>query len=430
LAGRDHLGLRREAAMKGRSIKRLGVLLLTVLVWASLGLASSYDVYKAGVPDQDKPGPDNSCWLAAAANALSAAGWGEASTVYQTLRSHFQSPSGEIRGGWSPVAINWWLLNHGLNPDSAHYNYSASRYTDVTVIDRYPGALSASDYDKLLSELERCQYVNVGGGGHTMTLVGGNRSTAEKKVSVWHDPDGDEGPPEGDDDDWQNSFDGDKWSIALKEWDLQRQWATILCPGLKKPKAAIENYDIRYYMDMDICSGDLYERMMVAGAHKDDYTGPEGTLMGPHWSEVPGEENALIVPNERLGGLHKEIWLLIDFVDRPAGDAPAVEIVDAAGRSYEPDAATWSPDRGQVMLHWTLADQPDWEKVLFPSEDYRDLYDIKSSLPQGSIKDWNLATLCVPEPVTALGVLLGVGGLAGYVRRRRVAGGARWNARP
>ena len=256
-----------------------------LLMAAGPAAAQMYDVYKNGVPDADKlpgtPPPDNSCWINSAANALAGGGWGtgpdvqaRADNIRNDLTNHF----GTTNAGWSSLAINWWLFNHGLNSGSADYD-PAGAYTDVTYINQ---RLKDVDYDFLLDELARCQYVNVSftipfaEAGHEMTLVGGNYSPAHVpppptnplQVSVWHDGDRDQG---GTDDDqianvWKNSYwDIDYWNTPENpDDDWEAMGATLLCPGLTKPDDAMRNFDVAWFKDMDP-AGNLVNDMLVSG---------------------------------------------------------------------------------------------------------------------------------------------------------------------
>ena len=135
--------------------------------------------------------------------------------------------------------------------------------------------------------------------------------------------------------------------------------------------------------------------------------------MDPYWGE---QTNDFYLPNEKIEGMWKEIWLLVDYIDRNPVADPGILIEDPDGDQYNPDSITWSADGGQVLLHWKLDDQPDWEKIIFPDASYRNLYDISTGLG-GTVKDWNVATLCVPEPISLS--LLAIGGAVLLRRRRR-----------
>lgn len=408
-------------------------LLLTGLWLALASAASAYDVYKPNVPDLDKPVPaDNSCWLASAANLLGGTGWGNTNQIYNTLKGHFDNAP-----GWSSVAINWWIYTQGLNPGSPDFNPNPANYLDVTIIAPV-GGLTAANYDSLLNnELSRCQFVNVGfeipgaSVGHEMTLVGGNWSNTlpppgGSPVSVWHDNQGDLTPPAGDDDEHNNVF-----VAAPQFWrvdylgtplnpndDYEAQTATVFCPGKLKPASAIQNYDVAWFKDMNVENNTLFNTMLTAGTKNGVYKLPNGSTL-PEWLD----ETKLQVPNELLPNMHKELWLMVDFIDRGhiAGDALLnVSVQDDAGLVFSPTDVELSADGGQAVLHWVLPNQPAWETLIFPDPSYNTLYNISTGLG-GVVKDWNLATNCVPEPAA---IVLLISAAFGWwvIARRRPAG--------
>ena len=73
-------------------------------------------------------------------------------------------------------------------------------------------------------------------------------------------------------------------------------------------------------------------------------------------------------------------------------------------------SVTFSEGGGQILYHWTLLDQPNSERLIFPDETFYYL--------SGDVKDFNLATDCVPEPSTFVLLALGLMGLAFYRWRR------------
>jgi hypothetical protein len=417
--------------------------MVALLAYNGVAVAQ-YNVYSNGVPDVDKPVPaDNSCWIASAANNLAAAGWGTGATVQQRADNIYNNDLMPHYGngawaGWSSVAINYWLLNHAYNPSSANYDPTIN-YNDTTIIRK---RLIDVDYDWLLDELNQnpAQQVNVSFDiptaevGHEMTLVGGNYSPVHMppalppvppQVSVWHDNQGDLTAPAGDDDEYTNIwFAGPFWNIDRHQTpgnpndDWEAIGATTLCPGIPKPKSAIDNFDVAWYKDM-VGPGTLVNKFRVAGASYGTYSDDQGGI-DPYWVQDPTnpEEPELIIPNEERPDLHKEIWLSVDYIDRNHAGDPGITILAGDGISYTPDEILWSDDGGQVRLHWTLENQPAWEKLIFPNTSYRDLYNISTGLG-GDVKDWNLATECVPEPATMS--LLALGGLAVLRRRRRRA---------
>lgn len=403
----------------------LAVLLVTVQVRA----AALYDVYKwsqvgeppDAVPDVNKnpatPPPDNTCWLGVAANMLAGAGWGlsgataqqNADAIYGQLTAHF----GTLQPGWEERAINWWLLNYGYNPNAPDIQYYAPTrtYNDVTHVER---TLTAADYDFLLDELARCQYVGVSfmdpanvEVGHAMTLVGGNYSMLRQpppnvppQVAVWHDTDdglvGDNamtnrwGPG--------NNWYVDYWKTPENpNDDFLAENYTTLCPGLQKPREAIENYDVAFYKDMEPATGMWFNTFRVAGKQP---------FAVPHWES---DYLTLHVYNEENPDLQKKIYLLVDYLDRDNGIDPGVLLITEEDfNGIAPTHVTFSADLGQILFEWDLTYQPEEEWIRFPSIWYHDL--------AGDVKDFNIATICVPEPATM--ALLALGGIA-LLRRRK-----------
>ena len=322
---------------------------ICLLLAAAPAAAQQYDVYKNGVPDVDKPAPDQTCWINSAANVLAGGGWGTGANAQARavgIRSDLTAHFGTVTPGWSSVAINWWLLNHGLNSGSADYDPNGT-YTDVTYM------------DKRLTDLD-----------------------------YW-----DTGPN------------------VIDEWEADG--ATLLCPGLTKPDEAMGNYDVAYFKDMD-AAGNLFNNMREAGDKVGVYTFDDGNSV-PYW-EPDTQVHEFYLPNEEVPDMWKEVWLLIDYIDRGHITTPDITIVDDEGTEHYPDSSEWSTDSGQVLLHWKLDDQPAWEKIVFPDASYRDLYDISTGLG-GDVKDWNVATICVPEPISLS--LLAMGTMVLLRRRRR-----------
>ncbi|MBN2291046.1 MAG: PEP-CTERM sorting domain-containing protein [Pirellulales bacterium] len=380
------------------------------------------------IPDVDKnpanapPPPlvDNSCWMAAASNLLAGAGWGlstqtpqqNADAIYGHMTSHFNI----INGGFTYRAINWWLYNYGYNPDdtTGYYN-PGNMYSDVTYVER---TLTAGDYDYLLGELASTpnnQYVAVSfilpapaECGHVMTLVGGNYSTsAGSQTSVWHDSDQDVG---GTDDDTYTNVWGGGGPTATWWLDYGNtgpggdDWLAdayhMLCPGLTKPQDAMENYDWAYYRDQN-ASGDWFLNSREAGLKAADFD-------DPYW----WDSNTLVVDNELIQDQRKNVYLLIDYIDQDNNSDPGITLISSEDELTEiaPTLIEYSDDYGQILLTWELDHQPAWEKIIFPASKYHDL-----SL---DVKDFNIATICVPEPSTMLMLALAVIGFNLVFRRR------------
>jgi hypothetical protein len=366
--------------------------------------AQAYDVYKNGIPDVDKipgvPPPDNACWQAAAANVLAGAGWGLAGqthqqngdAIYAQLNAHF----GTAQPGCGYKAINWWLLNYGYNPNAPDPNYynPTIKYNDVTYVYK-PSGLWASDYEWLLDELVRApgQYVTVAfdkgtSVGHEMALVGGNYTPwhvpagGMPQDSVWHDSDQDTG---GTDDDphanmWSAPNPGGTWRLDYQDDGLPgNDWLanayTTLCPGLQKPKEAIEFYDVAYFKDMNPNTGVWFNTFREAGKKKDAFT-------DPNWEN----DARLHIGNEAVAGKWKQVCLLVDYFDRDNNLNPNITLDTDQQTAIPPTRVDFSLDSGQIRLLWQLQYQPGWETVVFPNANYFNL--------SGDVKDFNIATLC------------------------------------
>ena len=403
-----------------------GIVILTLMAAMVLpAMGAVYDVYKDGVPDTNKnpavPPPDNSCWLATAANILGAGGWGNAATIYSDLTAQF----GTSLGGNCPAAAKWWVHNIGLNSASSGYNPNTD-YVNFRVISK---TLGAADYDFLLDELVRCQYVSVAWQwgaslGHCMTLVGGNYATrasqSNNAVSVWHDSDdGIAGGSVRANIGFTSSLNppytppGTAWQIMIGPNLAWSEEAFLECPGVPKPVSAVGNFDVHYYDGPVLQEGHyvVTPQMLTTGGKYGQYTAPDGSggqTVDPRWdsgTQLP----TLIIPNEEIVDLYKVMYISVDFHDPiPDGTLPDIDVFDDAGLEVLLDSWQWAPDMGQVLLTYVFDDQPAWEQVVFPGDEYVML--------DGNIMEWNIATECVPEPVTL--ALLALGGLA-LLRRRR-----------
>lgn len=432
------------------------------------------DVDKAGIqqgvpvvpPVPPNPGPaanDNGCWAAVASNVLAGAGWGvgataqqKADNIYQDFITNFKLLAADTYltvGGSCAAGAKWWVHNIGLNPayDGAGYTPTCT-YVNFKEINR---TLYQPDYDFLLGELQRCQYVGVKfytGGDlmHGMTMVGGNWSPvagglAAQQWSVWHNSDN-EGVGTDDEVYWNEWTGGGVppiWYLDTNSPPTQGQtgddWIAegyfTVCPGVPKPQSAIENFDVHYYVGINGLAGgdpDFYLTgidMLTTGTNYQTYTGPGGQGdWDPTWDSQ--DENTLIVPNLEDDSLSKKIYLSIDFNDPilPIGaelgeaDLPDIQVFDDADLEADLIDFAWSQDpdgtlNGEQVLLTFLFDgyQPAWEKVVFPSDEYVNI-DLCGNVGY-NVYEWNLATECVPEPVTL--ALVGLGAIGLVIRRRR-----------
>jgi len=368
------------------------------------------------IPDVDKnataPPPDNSCWMAAASNLLAAAGWGPSSqtpqqnadAIYGHMTSHFLIAN----GGQTSKAVNWWLMNYGYNPDdtSGYYNPGMS-YSNVAYESKM---FTATDYDNLLGKLVNNEYVAVSWTlpppaelGHAMTLVGGNYSTSPgSQTSVWHDSDQTIGA-NGDD------THGNVWTRGFWELDYNNDGPVndytasayhMLSPGLTKPQNAVENYDWAYFRDQ-VPTGDWTIASREAGLKAEDFA-------DPYWE---GDSKTLVIGNEYIQDMRKEVYLLIDYADHDNNSDPGITLVSSADElnPLNPTRIEYATDFGQILLTWELDHQPAWEKIIFPHVKYHDI-----SLDVQTI---NVATICVPEPSSMVMLALSMMGLFGLRRR-------------
>jgi hypothetical protein len=422
--------------------------LIAVFVIAADGLAQDYDVdefdvYKYSqpvegeqpqpfpVPDVDKlgvpPGPppmgDNSCWQATAANLLGAAGYGigaDPQTRANAIYGQLTNDLGVFNMGSADRAINYWLYTYGKNPDEADYQPD-NDYTDVTVFNP-EGNLIPPHYNHLLDELERCQYAGVmfSNPDHSMTLVGGDRMVFDEVNNVWQDADSIWHDSDWDQPDVVVDMNDD---VYISSTNINGNWVlrgypaadptgpalgyVTLCPGLNKPEDAVTNYDVAYYMqalDADQVLDDPEFR--EAGAMADVYA-------DPFWVPTGNQEVIVEIGNESMPEMHKEVYLLVDYVDQVPGrkDLERIVLVDDAGVEWLPTRVEPSDDDGQLLFVWVLDYQPPFEWIKFPDDAYQNLTE--------HVKDWNVATQCVPEPVTVALVGLGLAGLAARRRRRK-----------
>lgn len=402
---------------------------------------SQPEVNKVAIPDVDKPvmgdPNDMSCWMACAANILGASGYGvgvavlnptpqqRAVHIYNQLRNDL----GFTNRGYCEQAVNYWLYTYGKNPDNNTGDYLPTNpYTDVTAQRRAlnltnPGI--RNDYDFLLGELARCQYVTVSFSNpeHCITLVGGNywgnpNNRPDGNRSIWHDSDRDmpDTVVSGDDDVYINAADtSQNWILSDYVTTYANGYVT-LCPGLNKPQYAVDYYDVAYYRIDDNQDGVWEPDFRVHGQMGANYAGPK-------W--LP-DNNIVEIGNEEISGWEKDVWLLVDYIDQVPGRQADIKlrVMNDEGtlEDLDPTSVTPSEDNGQLLFHWDLDFQPGWEQLVFPNEEYRYLYDPSGQGPRSDVKDWNVATYCaeIPEPTSLTLMTLALAGAAWMRRRQRV----------
>lgn len=157
--------------------------LVSLAVLGLFSIVAAQDLYiKPGILDVDKPGTpnDNSCWIAVASNMLGAAGYGQGATAQERgdyVYNKLVGDLGSASAGRAEWAVNYYLYKYAKNPDAGADFQHAVSYTDVTYKRLADGFLNNTDYDFLLDELKRCQYVGFSISGTTvgraLTLVGG-----------------------------------------------------------------------------------------------------------------------------------------------------------------------------------------------------------------------------------------------------------------
>ncbi|MBN2056093.1 hypothetical protein JW905_14280 [bacterium] len=118
------------------------------------------------------------------------------------------------------------------------------------------------------------------------------------------------------------------------------------------PQESLNNFVWRY--DADGTS--------VGGEHADDFE-------EPYWLD---DQLTLHVDNNELQEKYKRLYLLIMYTE-PLADQPVLSLTTASGMEpSEVDYTRFNDDR-HLLVTWILPDQPAWEQIRFPSEDFANL---------------------------------------------------------
>jgi hypothetical protein len=120
----------KDITMKSNLTATIMSVLALVICYPNLPASADYLLINPP-PDSDKPGgqgTDNSCWMHVASNMLAAAGYGNGATMQgraDDIFANMQAHYGILDGGWSDVAMQWWL-------QSSHNTWPNNPYRNVT----------------------------------------------------------------------------------------------------------------------------------------------------------------------------------------------------------------------------------------------------------------------------------------------------------
>jgi hypothetical protein len=125
------------------------------------------------------------------------------------------------------------------------------------------------------------------------------------------------------------------------------------------------------------------------------------------------------IPNQQDLTKDKLVWLQVTIGSTNIdGLQMGVNLLPNAGQTVTVlDERLYAMPSGEQYGYyyeklWSISPQPSFETITAQ---------VNFSGGILAIDEVTVDTICVPEPVTMLGVFLGVSGLAGYIRRRRLA---------
>ena len=134
---------------------------------------------------------------------------------------------------------------------------------------------------------------------------------------------------------------------------------------------------------------------------------------GDGWWNLSGEI-IITLQNDPTPRPHKEIWLQFVWEPQAPGNAPILQITDPYQEETTiPFVRTVLWEEDPVVNEWRKVYHDTWHFDLFPNPPFETI-SIRGGI---NVDELVIDTWCVPEPATM--ALLGLGGAAALLRRRR-----------